>query len=258
MAILANLQNRPNGRRTFLIGLGIALAAGIAGWAFLPGRENVDVVNGVPPVSRSMVSISETLATLATLPPAERGAYLERTWPHLAEDVVYFVRRQGKVPAGARVQRVEFYYGSLEGVSAESANGDRHGYFNNQLVALVSVEGVEKPVKVIVQCLNGTFALEEDLRRLQPIGSHTPIEQFVIGPREGLVHHVDFPTAIAIAEQHNLPLYRGQTITSRTRLTPAQARLLESQTDRLQVTVLVYEGDRFDLARGTYAPASGG
>lgn len=247
-----------NSRRGLFIGLGIALVVGIAGWAFLNRRENVDVVNGVSPVSRSMASIADTLAELQRLSPTERGAYLERTWPHLAEDVVYFVRRQGRIPTGARVQRVEFFYGSLENVGAESANGDRYGYFNNQLVALVSVEGIAKPFKVIVQCLNGTFVLDEDLRRLQAIGSHTPIEQFTIGQGEGLVHHVDFPTAISIAEQHGLPLYRGHTLTSQARLTPAQARLLESQTDRLQVTVLVYEGDQFDLARGIYVPVSGG
>ena len=218
-------------------------------------KENVDLVNGVPPVSNSMASISETLEEMARLPEAERGAYLERTWPNLSRDVTYFLRRRGKISPEATVSRVEFRYGSLENIGAESARGNRFGYIRDQLVALVSIEGVKEPIVVIVQCLNGTFATEEDLHRLQAVGSHTPIEQFTIGPREGLIHHVDFPTAIALAEAHRIPLYRGREMTERNRITPATARRLEPTTDRLQVTAYVVEGDRFDLAGGLFTPS---
>ncbi|KKW48078.1 MAG: hypothetical protein UY99_C0014G0008 [Parcubacteria group bacterium GW2011_GWA1_59_11] len=242
-----------NCMRRLLVGFAAALL--LIGLAGACGKKKVDLVNGVPPVSGSLASIAETLDRMAVLPPGERGAYLERTWPHLDEDVVYFLRRMDRIPQGSRVDRVEFRYGSLNDVRAESRDGERYGYFENQIVALVHVGGVREPIAVIVQCLNGTFALLEQLNALQPVGSHVPQERFAIGPREGLIHHVDFPTAIAIAERHALPLYRGRDIRESNRITPAEARQMESTTDRLQVTVYVVEGDRFDLASGTFPPS---
>lgn len=196
--------------------------------------------------------MSRTLEKMAQIPESERGAYLERAWPNLPRSVTYFLRQHGKIAPNQTVGRIEFKYGSLKNVKAESRDGDRYGYFRDQLVAVVYLEGVRDPLKVIVQCLNGTFALEDDLKSLQAVGSHTPIEQFRIARGEGLIHHVDFPTAIALAERHNLPLYRGKKMEEAKKITPAQARELETETDRLQVTVRVFEGDRFDLARGTF------
>lgn len=230
---------------SFVIGLGVACAK----------QERVDLVNGVPPVSGSMASIARTLDEMSKLPEGERAAYLERTWPNLSRDVVYFLRRLGKITPDQKVRHVDFRFGSLENVRAESRDGNRYGYFRNQLVALVNVEGASKPMAVIVQCLNGTFATEDELGRLQQVGSHTPIEQFRIGYREGLIHHVDFPTAIHMAERFNLPLYRGRKMDAKHRITPAEARRLESTVDRLQVTVYVVEGDEFDLARMTFQPS---
>lgn len=217
--------------------------------------ERVDLVNGIPPISRSMASISQTLEKMAAMKPEERGAYLERTWPHLSTDVVYYLRRLAKIGRDSKVSRVEFRYGSLENVSAESASGERFGFFRNQLVALVHVEGVPKPIAVLVQCMNGTFALPEEIGRLQQVGSHTPVERFWIGYREGLIHHVDFPTAIDLAQRFNLPLYRGRKIEERYRITPAEARQLEPTTDRIQVTVHVVEGDEFNLRTMTFTPS---
>lgn len=220
-------------------------------------KKQVDLVNGVPPVATSLAGVEETLSTLASLPPGERGAYLERTWPHLEEDVVYYLRRIGKLPLyGTPVTRVEFLYGSMDYAVAESGDGQRRqGFFSNQLVAVVYPQGRE-PIPVIVKCLNGTFMLPEDLRQhLQMVGDHAPEERFTIGPREGLIHHVDFPTAIDMAQQFNLPLYRGRIIDDKFRITPDEARHLESTTDRLQVTVYVVEGDQFNLVSMTFTPS---
>lgn len=96
-------------------------------------KEKINVVTGVPPVSGSLSSIGATLDAMSALPVAERGAYLERNWPHLDEDVVYFLRGIGKLQPGQRVRQVEFRFGSLDDVTAESGDGrNRHGYFENQ------------------------------------------------------------------------------------------------------------------------------
>jgi hypothetical protein len=217
--------------------------------------KRVDVVNGVPPMSTSLAGIAPTLDDMANMSPQARGRYLEQNWPHLDEDVAYYLREMGKLSPETAVHRVEFRFGSLNNVRAESRDGERRGYFENQLIALVYPRGSRVPMSVIVQCLNGTFALPEELERLQAVGSHTPQERFTIGPREGLIHHVDFPVAIDLAERFNLPLYRGRSFNQRFRITSDQARRLESTTDRLQVTVYVVEGDRFDLVNMTFTPS---
>src|SRR3989344_3618912 len=101
----------------------------------------------------------------------------------------------------SHVDRVESRYGSLNDVRAESRDGERYGYFENQIVALVHVGGVREPIAVIVQCLNGTFALLEQLNALQPVGSHVPQERFAVRPRGGLIHHVVSPVAFPITSR---------------------------------------------------------
>lgn len=213
----------------------------------------VDLARGITPVSTQFAGIRTTLEQLAALPPAQRQEVLRREYPHLETDLVYFLRRNNKLSANQRVESVEFLLGSASGIKAEDRHGVVHeGYIKDQLLAKVKVVGVNKPITVIVECLNGTFDLPGGL---QSLGRYTPEEQFVIGPREGLIHHVDFRTAIDLAERFNLPLYRTQNMDSRNRITPAIARSMESNTDRIQVTVQVYEGDRFDLVNMRFTPS---
>ena len=219
------------------------------------GEDKIDVVNDVEPVSASLSSVAETMNAMVALPEGEWGAYLERNWPHLDEDVVFYLRRTGQLADGIVVERVEFRYGSLDDVWALDQEGERrHGYFRDQIIAVVYPAGGE-PKAVIVQCLNGTFASVDELNRLQLVGSHTPIEAFTIGRGEGLIHYVDFPVAIDIAERFGLLLYRGRWINRRFEITPDEARRLEHNTDYEQVTVYVVEGDTFDLRRMIFTPS---
>ena len=160
------------------------------------------------------------------------------------------------------VTRVTFHYGSMEDVIALDGNGeDRHGFFQDQLVATVysvsDVTGEQYNQGVLVECLNGIFTpLDEIQNELALVGSHTPQEEFVIGAREGLVHHVDYEVAIEVAEYFGLELYRGKAQIPANRITPEEARQLEPRTDWVQVTVGVKEGDYFNLREMIYIPAS--
>lgn len=243
-------------RRTIIIAGAAGLA--IVAAAFAVQAAKVDLVNGVTPMSRSMASIERTIDRLGELPAEQRGAYLERTWPHLDEDVVLFLRDQGRIESGARVSRVEFRFGSLDNIWAQEAGGEsRFGYVEDQIVAIIHVVGTEKPLIVLVQCLNGTFISLDQTSGLQSLGSHEPVEQFTIGPREGLVHHLDYPAAILTAQRFGLPVYKGSSQVPGNRITYAKAFSLESRTDWTQVTVRVFPGDTFDLANGIYDPANG-
>lgn len=228
----------------------------VAGLSCSKTQQTTDVVHGLPPVSDAFERIEETNRAMATMNPEQRRAYLHQHWPNLEEGIVYFLRQRGRINSSETVSRVDFRYGSLDSVRAEGGDGEiKTGYFNNQLVALVYVNGRGEALAVIVRCLNGMFAEPEDFQSLPQLVSNTPVERFTIGPREGLVDHVPFPVAIDLAERHNLPLYRGHRINRRRLITPAQARQMEPRTDVVQVTVRVYTGDQFDLVNNTYTPA---
>ena len=219
--------------------------------------KKIDVVNGRSPVSTALADIQPTLDALAKMPAHQRADYLQQRHPDLAQRVVYYLRQRGKIQSGREVQGVGFHFGSLNKVKAEDGNGQVvQGYFKDQLVARVRVAGQGKPIDVIVRCLNGTFELPEDLARagMAPVGTQQPDERFTIGRSDNLVRHVGYRTAIDLAERYNLELVRGKG-KARQKISPAEARRLESETDRVQVAATVYEGDRFDLVAGTYTPA---
>ncbi|MDO8552158.1 MAG: hypothetical protein Q7S01_01360 [bacterium] len=217
-------------------------------------QENINLVDGVAPVSTAFVDIEPTLREMAAMAPAERASYLARVRPRLALDVVQYLRNQRKITRDQKVNNVTFFFGSLKEVSAESHGGGRHqGYFNDQLVARVEVAGAA-PIEVIVKCLNGLFMTINRLNSLQTVGNYPILERFKIGRHEGLVHHVSYQLAMDIAQRFNLPLYRGRG-KGEMRITPDQARVLESETDRVRVRVHVVEGDRFDLVNMTFTPS---
>jgi hypothetical protein len=232
-------------------GVAIILALGLMAGC----KKKVDVVEGISPVSTALSGVRVTIQQLAQLPPAERAARLRRDWPHLSEEVVYYARAHRLIPANAEIRRVEFLFGSLDRVSAmDSTRATREGFFKDQLVARLHADDGPS-VDLIVLCLNGMVASPKDMGKLQNIGIQFPVQRFMIGPREGLVHHVDYPLAIDLAEKFNLPLYAGRQMIDKRRITPAEARRMEPDTARTQVTVCVFEGDRFDLVAGTYTPA---
>lgn len=241
-------------------GLLLLLVGFATGW-YVSGDENVDVVHDVEPMSEVFLGIDETLVVLAGMEtPQQQMSYLDRHYPNLGSDVAYWLNRDGRLDQNhngrfdqnEEVDHVEFRFGSLDNVTAESGDGNmRHGYFKNQLVAIVyPVSG--EPMKFILQCINGLTVGAQQLMTLHPMGDRTPVMQFTIARGEGLTHHVGFLTAIDIADQHGLPLYRGRKIAERHLITPAVARELELTTDRIQVTVYVEPGDYFDLRNNTY------
>lgn len=236
----------------------IGVIAVLLAFAAACGKKTptVDVVNGISPVSTSLAGVRVTMDQLAQLPPAERAARLQRDWPHLAEEVGYYARNHSLIPSGANVERIEFVYGSLAQVRANDGAGAGHdGKADNQLIARVHVAGQASPIDLFVVCLNGMVADPRDMGKLQTLTTSVPAQQFTIGRREGLVHHVDYPLAIDLAERFNLPLYAGQQMREADRITPERAWRMEPDTARVQVTVRVYEGDRFDLVANTYTPA---
>lgn len=240
-----------------VVGMAAALFIGsflLNHYGIASASEARNVVTEFPAVSTRFgtPSFQAALQTLKSLPSKQRSAFLDKNFPSLHEDVVYYLRDRGKLTASDRILRVQFLFGSVENAKAEDGDGNiNEGKFEDQLIARISVTGKDKSLDVIVFCLNGTFELPEDL---QVLGSRVPEQQFIIAAGEGLTSHVAMPTAVDLAKRFNLPMYRGKKIAEQFRITPEEAQQID--TDKTQVTVYVVEGDQFDLINMTFQPSS--
>jgi hypothetical protein len=100
---------------------------------------------------------------------------------------------------------------------------------------------------VFIKCFNGTFSLKDDNR--QDLGNGPIV--FIIEKGKGINHYVDYKTAIWIAQNFELSLYKGKNWRSENTISPHQALQMESILDSIQVTVEVHPGYRFDLGNMT-------
>lgn len=217
--------------------------------------RGVNLVEGIAPASDAFGGIHGFTEELLRLPAAERAAHIERERPRLNQGVVYFLRGLGRIKPNEEVEKVEIFFGSIEGTRAHDGAGKEYkGYFKDELIARVSLKG-GRTEDALVRCLNLYMELPEHIKNLQPLSS-TPMvvemKEFTIEPRQGLVRYVDYAVAIDLAEKHKLPLYRGRRQTKGNLIAPDKARELESRTDWEQVTVGVVTGDHFDLRSGKF------
>ncbi len=244
---------RPS-RVIFAAVIGIFALIFLGGMIFGPASANQkNVVSDFKPVSERFSSPSFEAArkALKDMPAEQRAAYLDKNFPRLHEDIIYYLRERNKLSPSDKVTSVQFLFGTANGVKAEDGDGNMNsGKFEDQLIARVAIAGKDKPMDVIVQCLNGTFGLPGDL---QALSSRTPRQEFTIGAGEGLTTYVSMPTAIDIAPRFNLPLYRGKVLASRYEISPEVAATIN--TDVEPVTVRVYTGDHFDLVNMTFRSA---
>jgi len=213
---------------------------------------NIDLVNQLEPVHKWSPTQIATIEDLKNVPATERQKYLQENWPSLSSDLVLFLKSRNKIGRGSVVDSIVYKYGSGKRIKSEDASGKIYsGFFNDQLVAFIYTSGKSKPLLVIVACTNGLFRLPEDL---QYVGTESNFG-FTIEKTRGIAYYVGSDeTAINLAELFNRPLYRGKGINPKYRISPAEARGIN--TDQTQVTVLVYTGDYFNLNNMEYRPAT--
>jgi len=248
--------------RTFLL---IAVIVGLTLNIACSGNQGVNLVDDIP-ARWDNLHQSEATKTMNTLKQmkvegksqAEMQAYLTEAWPTLANDIVAQLRMNNRLPGNDAV-RVLFNFGSAKNVEADDANGVRHvGWFEDELVATVYPRSGGEPIDVIVRCLNGLFVIAgENLTLDGPGWSATPTMRFKIAQGKGLTTYVDYATSIDLAERFNLTLSARPMGGREETISPAEARRLYNQTDRVLVTVTVYPGDEFNLVDMTYTPTRG-
>jgi len=211
-----------------------------------PEPPPVNVVTDIQPVRAATPAQIGVLDRLRGLSAAEQDVLLKQEWPNLSTTVVGWLRRDGRIKRGEKVEKVELFYGSGE-ADGEDRDGTIHsGNFKDELLANIVITGREKPMLIAIRCMNGMYDVVSG--DIHPVGSEQTLV-FVIQQGESLVNHVPFETAIHLATTFNLPIHRDRGTKMR-QISAEEA--LQTDTNRHQVRVLVYEGDTFDLGAMTY------
>jgi hypothetical protein len=209
--------------------------------------EKIDVARGIAPMVIPSAQVVSFIDQFRQTDPSQQTALLaSNSW--LNQRLIMYARQNKYLAVDATIDSVVYHYGSSKAQAADKTGKIFKGQITDELVGFIYVKGKKDPVGVIVYCTNGTFgALSDNLRRVGTLPGN-----FTILKGQGINHHVDYQTAIMLAEHFNLPLYRGRIQTDENWITPAVAKNMESEIDRTQVTVKVFEGDNFNLNTMTY------
>ena len=218
------------------------LLGGIIFLASCSKNEDVNLTTGMTPVAAVDSAHMKILDALVGVPDDQKMVFINKHWPTLEKDAPVVAKNYGYLPQGAHVDSVALFFGSGQGKANDKFMETHKGYFKNELIAALYVHGTKDPIYFFVKCTNGL--MEPVDHNLIRIGSTSDLV-FIIQQGQGLCSHVDYKTSILLARAFGLNLFteknRAQNITY------DQALALENETDQIQVTVDVYEGDRFDL-----------
>lgn len=234
-------------KKTFRFGFALTIVLSFLSINFLSScnnakAEKIDVARGIAPMVTPSAQVVSFIDEFRQTEPS-RQAVLLTSNPWLNQRLIMYARENKYLTPGANIDSVVYHYGSSKAQAADKTGKIFKGQITNELVGFIYVKGKKDPVGVIVYCTNGTFgALSDNLRRVGTLPG-----SFTILKGQGINHHVDYQTAIMLAEHFNLPLYRGKNQTDANRITPTVAKNMESETDRTQVTVKVFPGDNFNL-----------
>lgn len=245
-------------RKRSVVGVSVLGVLAIAGIIFYfgfsdeaPASNGPDLGRGISSVASSSQEEVRVLNSLRNMSLEERAKAVKDGFPHFERRLATFLRDDRyaqHVGTFDHISRVEYVYGSADGAQGMDRQGRlHHGYISEELVARVYLDDRTEPVDVIVRCTNGIFALRGfEGESLYTAGA--PVTTFTIQRGEGLCHHVDYVTAIRIAEEFVLPIHRKKLGKRRySVITADEAYSLERQTDRFQVRVMVRPGDHFDI-----------
>ncbi len=207
------------------------------------GKQNI--VNDLTPIHQISAQHELILDSFSGKTPSEISRILSNEWPTIKQDLINWLVDTGKLASADEVTSITFFYGSGT-ANGEDGHGNIHsGYFQNELIAQLNLTEDAKPLLVAVKCANGLFELASS--NLLTISSDQL--RFAIGKRKCLVDYVSFETAISLAKQFNLSIYKDKG-KQRHKISPEEA--LKTDTDNHLIQILVFPGDEFDLVNMTY------
>lgn len=175
----------------------------------------------------------------------QRSAIMEQSGVRLTTQLIHFLKSSGY---NCPIDTITYHYGSGKAMDVASGDGNTYdGKFKSQPYAVVKGGACFKgTLYVFILCFNGTFSLESDSKI---IGHGSQV--FTIRSGKGINYYVDYRTSIWLAEEFNLPLYKGSGWNKKNIITPEEALYLEDQLGMTKVTVRVFAGDTFDLRNMT-------
>ena len=239
-------------KKQLIITIAAALVATMFIYSACNKTNQTDLVNGISAVHPIDSAHMGMLDALKDIPDNQKMAYLDQHWPNLKHDVVLNAVASGYIPQKPNIDSVVFTYGSGRGKAHNTKKEYVAGKFENQLIANIYMKGSNQPLVFFVRCTNGL--VEPTDVSIKRIGVATNFE-FTIEKGKGIATYIGSDdAAISIAEQFNRPLFKGRNTDQKNRITPNEARKLNTNTT--PITVLVYPGDYFNLATGTYKPAN--
>jgi hypothetical protein len=175
-----------------------------------------------------------------------RTAILEKNGTRLTTQLVSFLRSERY---NCPIDTIMYRYGGGKAIDVASGDGNKYsGEFKSQPYAVIQGGACfGDQLYVFIRCFNGTFSINS--KNSTSIGGGSQV--FTIEKGKGINYYADYRTTIWIAENFELPLYKGSGWKSENIISPEEALQLESQLADVQVTVRVHPGDRFDLRNMT-------
>jgi hypothetical protein len=213
--------------------------------------KTVDLARDLKPVIEPTEDVVQFIEKFRVTKNDQHGALLEAN-PWINQRVLIYARETNAIPKDALVDSTVYYWGTQKAQATDKSGKLFRGKIIDELVCFIYVHNKKEPTGVIVFCMNGALGLLKD--ELARVGKGNG--EFRISEGEGINHHVDYQTAIRLAEQFNLPLYKGKIQREKFRITPSKAKTMENSVDKIQITVQVYTGDYFNLNTNTYTPAN--
>jgi hypothetical protein len=168
--------------------------------------------------------------------------------PQLDRDMIRELTYYGKIKSGEELS-LRYHYFDENGICRmENAEGDFSKVnFKDEIVVEV-IRPNQENLWVAISCLNGMLDIQG-----QPAISADALMMFTIEKGRGLSYYLaDDYWSINVAEEFDLPLFKGKKQSSKYLISPIQARELVPEVDKVQITVFVKEGWTFVLSAGKW------
>jgi hypothetical protein len=224
--------------------------------------NEIDLVSGITPVHTLSSSQIATISSLREVESELRLQFLNEEWPTLANDIVFWVKSYPKsypskfrISNTSKIDSVVFSYGSGTGSGNDATAQTHSGKFDDRLLANIYIDSLKTPLMYFVECTNGMVVAVDSDGSIARIGQGGNNFEFVIEKGQGLCRYVSYESSIMLARTFEIPIYRGKIMSASTRISADEAIRLEDNTDREQITVKVFQGDRFNLNTMVYTPA---
>lgn len=215
-------------------------------------RDSLSPVREANQATQELISSVNSWAesrNLSEMSQEEFTGYIYSVNPNLDRDVIRDLTNFNKIEPGEKVS-LRYHYFDQEGLcKMEDSKGKfTKVSFRNEIVVEV-IRPTQEKLWIAISCLNGMLDIVGE-----PGLSGNALTKFTIEKGQGLSRYLaDDYWSINVAEEFNLPLFKGKKQSQDNRITPEQARELIPENDKTQISVYVEEGWVFIFSEGQWS-----